>query len=338
MKEVDYLMFYPKKLNNGANIRVIAPSRSLSMISQDCINRAIKRLEKDFKFNVTFSKHCYEKNEFVSSSIEHRIEDLHEAFEDKKIDGILTAIGGYNTNQLLEYIDFDLIKKNPKVFCGFSDITCLAHAITSQTGMVTYSGPHFSTFGMEKGLEYTVDYFRRCLLLKEKYEIIPSDTFSDDPWYLNQKNRKFIRNLGWNVIHDIPPEGIQGQLYGGNLTALTSLQGTAYYPKINRSILFIEDTEAISPCNFDRLLQTLLIQSNFKSIKALLIGRFQLRSGMNENLLKEIIHIKKKLQGIPVISNVDFGHTTPICTYPIGGKVSLSKKMGKICLTIKERE
>lgn len=94
-----------------------------------------------------------------------RIKDLHEAFLDNNVKMILTAIGGYNSNQLLRYIDYDIIKNNPQIICGFSDITALLNAIYTKSGLVTYSGPHFSNFGMNKGLEYTIRYFnerRRC--------------------------------------------------------------------------------------------------------------------------------------------------------------------------------
>jgi len=137
-------MIYPKKLRNGSHIRVIAPSRSFKIISEETREIAKKRFA-EMGITVSYSKHCDEIDDFVSSSITSRLEDLHEAFADKSVDGILTAIGGFNTNQLLDEIDYNLIKNNPKIICGFSDITCLCHAITAKTDVVTYSGPHFSS-------------------------------------------------------------------------------------------------------------------------------------------------------------------------------------------------
>ncbi|MCJ7436116.1 MAG: LD-carboxypeptidase [Anaerolineales bacterium] len=87
---------------------------------------------------------------FDSSPITSRVADIHAAFADPKVKGILTAIGGYNSNQLLRYLDYDLIRANPQILCVFSDITALGTAIYARTGMISYSGPHFSTFGMER--------------------------------------------------------------------------------------------------------------------------------------------------------------------------------------------
>lgn len=94
-----------------------------------------------------------------SSSIQSRVEDLHNAFLDKNVKAILTCIGGFNVNQILEYIDYSIIKNNPKIICGFSDITALINAIFAKTGLVTYHGTHFSSFGFEKDIEYTNQYF-----------------------------------------------------------------------------------------------------------------------------------------------------------------------------------
>lgn len=132
----------PPKLKPGNEIHVIAPSRSLGIIAPELRETACRRLE-ELGFRVTFSKYAEEMDRFRSSSADSRAEDLHEAFADPGVKGILTAIGGYNSNQLLSRLDYDLIGKNPKVFCGFSDITALQNAIFAKTGLVTYSGPHF---------------------------------------------------------------------------------------------------------------------------------------------------------------------------------------------------
>ncbi len=134
---------YPTKLKTGDEVRIIAPSCSLAIISEDVRQIASKRLA-DLGFNISFGKHVEENDDFVSSSIQSRIEDFHDAFRDKNVKGVLTVLGGFNSNQLLKYLDWDLIKSNPKVFCGFSDITALHNAIFAKTGLVSYSGPHYS--------------------------------------------------------------------------------------------------------------------------------------------------------------------------------------------------
>src|SRR3989344_2289098 len=130
----------PNKLKQGDEIRIISPARSMSIISQDVRNIAKGRLEK-LGFKVTFSKNIEESDEFNSSSIISRVDDIHEAFSNKNIKAVLTTIGGFNSNQLLKYLDYDLIKSNPKILCGYSDITSLQNAVYAKTGLVTYSGP-----------------------------------------------------------------------------------------------------------------------------------------------------------------------------------------------------
>ncbi|MDP1813218.1 MAG: LD-carboxypeptidase [Leadbetterella sp.] len=113
------MKIFAQKLVRGDEVRAIAPARSLRAVSQDNINIAAKALEL-LGLNVTFGKHVNEKDIFESSTIQSRIEDLHEAFRDKNVKAILPVIGGSNSNQLLSYIDYDLIKRNPKILCGFS--------------------------------------------------------------------------------------------------------------------------------------------------------------------------------------------------------------------------
>ncbi len=120
----------PNKLKKGDEIRVVAPSRSMNLLNDETIEVATKRLE-DLGFKVTFGKNVNKEfdSNFMCASIEDRVNDLHDAFSDKNVKAILTVIGGFNINQILDYLDYDLIKNNPKIICGFSDITALLNAI-----------------------------------------------------------------------------------------------------------------------------------------------------------------------------------------------------------------
>lgn len=305
----------PSKLKKGDHIRIIAPSTSMKMIADDVINLAKERLEQ-LGYSVSFSKNIKESNEFSSSSIESRIQDLHSAFTDTTVDAVLTVVGGFNSNQLLRYIDFSMIKENPKIFCGFSDVTALQNAILRKTGVVTYSGPHFSTFGMLKGIEYTRDYFAKCLSKKESFRIEPSTEWSDDKWYLNQENRKFFRNEGFVPVHK---GEASGKIIGGNLSTFSLLCGTGFMPKMKNAVFFVEDDADSSPKVFDRMFQSVIQQPGFEEVNGILIGRFQNESKMTNELLQKIINTKRELNDVPVIANLDFGHTTPQITYPIGG-------------------
>lgn len=321
---------YPKKLVSGDEVRIIAPARSMAIISPESREIANKRFE-ELGLKLSFGKHVEEKDDFVSSSIKSRVEDFHEAFADKNVKAILTVIGGFNCNQLLKYIDWELIKNNPKIFCGFSDITALNNAIFAKTGLVTYSGPHYSTFGQELYFDYTLEYFKKCLMSEESFEIKASENWSDDRWYIDQKDRKLIKNNGFWVIN----EGeASGTIIGANLCTLNLLQGTEYMPSLDNSVLFIEDDEESNAHHFDRNLQSLIHLPEFIGVKGIVIGRFQNASNTTNDLLIKIIKSKKELDNLPVIAGADFGHTDPKITFPVGGEVNLVAKENNIKLEI----
>lgn len=310
----------PEKIKKFAHIRVIAPAMSLKVLSEDIKKNVIDRLEK-FGFKLSFGKHVDEIDEFNSSSIESRIEDLHDAFADRDVDAILTVIGGYNSNQLLQYIDYKLIAQNPKIICGFSDVTALANTIIAKTGMITYIGPHFSGWAMKHGFEYSQEFFKECCMKDGAFNLVPSKEWSDDLWYIDQEKREFISNEGFLVLNS----GYAfGRVVGGHIRCLNALQGTQYWPGFDDAILILEEDAEINPPLFDRQLQSLIHQSDFSGVRGVLIGRFQKKSKMTKQLLQKIISTKKELQNIPIIANVDFGHTTPIATIPIGGSLEIT--------------
>ena len=305
----------PAKLKPGDEIRVVSPAVSLSFIPEEQRRLARERWER-LGLRCSFSANSWVMDRFDSSPVEARISDLHEAFADPGVKGMLTTLGGYNSNGLLDRLDYGLIRANPKVLSGFSDITALATAIYARTGLVTYSGPHFSTFGMLHGLDYTLEFFERCLMQEEPFEVPPADHWSDDPWYADQEDRDLVPNPGYEVIQEGEAEG---RLLGGNLGTLSLLFGTSFMPDLEGSVLLLEDDEEIQPVHFDRLLQSLIHQPNFEGVRGIVIGRFQRASGMDLETLSAIIESKRELDGMPVVANASFGHTTPGFTFPIGG-------------------
>jgi len=249
------------------------------------------------------------------------VEDLHTAFADTQIKAILTVIGGSNSNQLLQSINWDLIKKNPKIFCGFSDITVLNNAIFAKTGLVTYSGPHYSTFSQKLYFDYTLEYFRKCFFSSVPFDILPSENWSDDAWYKDQNDRNLITNKGWLIIN----EGkAGGTVLGANLGAFNSLQETEFMPQFEGTILFLEECAPDKASDFDRELQSLIRRSDFGQVKGLVFGRFQKTSKVTDKQLIDIVKTKKELNNLPVIANVDFGHTDPKITFPIGGTAKIT--------------
>ena len=185
-----------QKLKQGDEIRVIAPSRSLAAVWVEKYEKALAYLESQ-GFKVSFSKHSREMDEWNSSSIQSRVDDIHKAFLDDKVKAILTAIGGFNVNQILEHIDYDIIRQHPKILCGYSDITALLHAVYAKTGLVSYNGAHFSTFGFDLEAEYTQKAFFDCVMN------------NDNDYFKYEFNRNFQ-----SLLQAFGTEKIKGVVFG----------------------------------------------------------------------------------------------------------------------------
>jgi len=310
----------PPKPRRGATVRVIAPACSLAMIGRETRDIADRRLQ-ELGLRVTFGRHVAESDAFTSSSVASRVADLHEAFADDEVRAILTVIGGYNNNQLLRAIDWDLIAAHPTTFCGFSDITALQGAMLARSELVTYSGPHYSTFGQKLHVEYTVESFARCLMSDASFAVRPSSHWTDDAWYLDQDARARVANPGYAVLGEGTAEGV---IVGGNLCTLNLLQGTPFMPDLAGAILFLEDDAESQPRTFDRDLQSLIHLPDFKDMRGLVIGRFQRASQMTPDLLRQIVAAKPELARLPIIAEADFGHTDPKFTFPIGGTARIA--------------
>lgn len=279
----------PPSLKQGATIGIIAPS---SFYDKDQFFGSIALLEKR-GYKVKFHKQVSAKHNQFAGTPEEKLNALHDYFTDPEIDAIFTLVGGNGAIHLLDKIDYNLIKQNPKILMGFSDITALLNAITSQTGLITFHGPTLSRFD-EKAPE-DID---QC------FELLTNQT------------------LNIPIPHNINAEGL---LYGGNLSVFQALIGTDYAPPLNEDlILFIEDTnDHLS--RYDRMIAHMKLAGWFNNVKAILIGEF-LKSQDNAARpfglsIEEIV--KTHAPDIPVITGVPIGHGERLITLPIGAKVLL---------------
>ena len=310
----------PDKLKPGDEVRIVAPARSASDIDERVLDRAKAALES-LGLKVTFSKNAFSRNQRGCPTDDEKVEDLHAAFMDENVKCILAAIGGFNSNQMLGKINWQIIKDNPKIFGGFSDITVLNHAILAKTGLVTYAMPNFYCFGLPPENSYSLEYFQRCLFADQPAELVvqQSETFYDLPWNYDETSpRQALENDGSRVVQSGSAEGV---MIGGNLCSLNLLNGTEYFPKIEGDvILCIEDDSYDSITEtFERHVQALMQQPFFRQVKAILVGRFQGESRATDDMISDIILSKNIDSKISVIVNLDFGHTDPKFTYPVGG-------------------
>jgi muramoyltetrapeptide carboxypeptidase len=139
-----------------------------------------KRAEKklgELGLSVSYGKYVDERDEFDTTTIEKRLQDLHDAYADPKVRCIIPAMGGSSANQLLKHIDYDLVKKDPKIICGLSDITALAEALYAKTGIVTYYGPHFTMLGASKLVDYSLDNMRKTFFSEDSFQLTAADQY-----------------------------------------------------------------------------------------------------------------------------------------------------------------
>ncbi|MFC4530275.1 S66 peptidase family protein [Sphaerisporangium dianthi] len=322
---------FPPRLSEGDVVRVVAPAASRAMVTEHDHTALIEARFAELGLTLTYGRHVDERDPFDSSSVASRVADLHDAFADPSVSAILTVIGGYNCNELLPFLDWALIRDNPKILCGFSDITALQNAILARTGLVTYSGPHWATFGMRDHFEPIMRWFTAATFGAGPISLTPSRHWSDDLWFQDQDGREPIPNEGWWTLR---PGTAEGRIVGGNLCTLNLLQGTPYMPSLDGALLILEDDFESHPATFARDLTSLLQLPGAAGVRGLAIGRFQKDSRMTRPLLEQIIDTQPSLRGVPVLANVDVGHTAPLATFPIGGRAELDVIAGKATLTL----
>lgn len=311
----------PQKLDKSKKIGIIAPADPVrGVCSEDTIQRGYEYLcakgylvEEGESVKKLTRKH-------VAGSVSLRVNDIHNFVKRDDIGCIMAFWGGFNSNQILDHLDYDLIKKHPKIFIGYSDVTALTTAITTKTGLITFSGPGVITFAKPEPFEYSWEYFERmCISPKEKTIIEPSPDYADDLFFLRKDNDHRIKKQNEGI--KIFKEGkASGEIIAGNLQTLLVLNTTEYLPNIDEKILFIEEDETSTPAHIDRFMCQCKQTGWFNKISGLVFGRFTEQSQFSaedsfEDLLKEYLSDVP----FPILYNVDFGHSDPMITIPNGG-------------------
>jgi muramoyltetrapeptide carboxypeptidase len=307
----------PKALAHGATLGIIATGNPITLSSDATISRAYDYL-RNKGFNIVEAECCRKNAGHTAGTIRERVEDLHKFFLDPDIDAIVTYWGGYNTHQILEYLDFDTIKNNPKILLGYSDVTSLQIAIFKETGLITFSGPAGITFGKPEVPDFTWEHLEKVIINPlDSFTIGKSDTFSDNKcWEDPAQKMHFQKTPDWKIFR----EGTaQGRILAGNAGTMLLLAGTKFWPDFDTCILFLEEDEIETSRTIDRMFTQLRQIGVFNKISGLIIGRFSSQVSFNNNDSLEMI-LEDALRGyhFPVITGVDFGHTDPLITIPNG--------------------
>lgn len=292
----------PKRLKKGSVIGIAAPATFVP--NPDDVEKAIEVI-KYYGFEYTLgSTYNTISSGYKTKEPQIRAKELNEMFSNKNIDGIICIRGGYGSSQILEYLDYGIIKNNPKFFLGYSDITALHLSIYKNTGLITFHGPIL----LSKFKDYTANYLEK-ILWSDYREIILK----------NPPEKDGIRDLyPVRIIND----GIaEGRLLGGNLSLITSLIGTNYLPDFKNSILYLEEVGE-SPYRIDRMLNQMKMAGLLSDLKGVIIGRCNdcnTNSNQTWDLsLGEVIDFYIKPLGIPAMYGLMFGHTDEQFTLPNG--------------------
>ena len=309
----------PKHLENGDAIGIVSPSSAITNFPRR-LERGVKALE-NLGLKVVLGKNA--KNSFGHNggTAEERADDINNFFADPNIKAIICSTVGLNAKAVLPLLDYELIKNNPKIFCGFSDITALNLAINKKTKLITFNGPTvLPTFGeFEKPLEFTVKYFKKALFeTKPMGELeYPKEFTEENLWWETEDNRK--RKMTPASSPKIVCEGVaEGILCGGNFNTLCVLGGTEYFPDFTNTILFLEDEEESTALTERRLVYLEQLKV-FGKIKGIIFGRpFNLTTDSADRNLYDILKYFGEKYKIPVLADIDIGHTNPIITLPIG--------------------
>lgn len=294
-------MIKPKALKPGDTIGVIAPA---SPTTEENVKTAYHKLE-EMGFKVKMGKSPYEKYGYLSGKDNVRAEDINEMFKDKEINGIICMRGGYGTPRILDLIDYEAIRDNPKVFVGYSDITALHIAFTQISNLVTYHGPMVSSDIIGSFSDFSRDNLYKAIMGTEAIGTI-SNPLGED-----------IVTINGGIA--------EGTIIGGNLSLIVDTIGTPYEIDVKDKILFIEEVGE-EPYNIDRMLNQLRLSGKLQEASGIILGDFNncVSDKHDENLtLEQVIEDHIKPVGKPTIYNLQAGHCEPMITLPFGVKARL---------------
>jgi muramoyltetrapeptide carboxypeptidase len=298
------------RLRRGDCVGLVSPASAPS--AQEKIDKGVRYLE-GLGYRVRVGQHVMDQHGYLAGSDEHRAEDLNAMLRDPLVKAIVAVRGGYGTPRLLHLVDYNAVRRAPKIIVGYSDITALQLALYRKTGLVTFSGPMLGVEMWDNIDPYTEEHFWRLLTSPSKVG--------------NLKNPQGERIVGHN------PGKARGILLGGNLSLLMSLFGTPYAPNLRSAILAAEDVDE-APHRIDRMFAQLFLSGVFRRIAGLLLGKFTdcMPSDPTKPYLTVEQVVEEMLRNVrcPVLTNVQFGHIPKKLTLPLGIAAAIDSRAGHL--------
>jgi len=303
----------PKKLSKGDLIGIISPASSTDDFS--LIESGIKYIE-DLGYRTITGSNVGKNRGYLAGTDEERIADIHSMFSNKKVKAIICLRGGYGTVRLLDKINYNIIKSNPKIFVGFSEITALQMAFLKKTGLITFAGPMIVPNFSKDISPFTEENFWRIIT--------------------SVKKAGKLKYPELERLPNINPGKTFGRIIGGNLSVFTSLIGTKYLPELKDKIFLVEDISE-PPYKIDRMLNQIRLHRIFEKINGVILGQFidcnepdKLKRSLT---IDEVISDYLKLTELPTVYNFTHGHTKDFITVPFGINIKLNASEGYIEFT-----
>ncbi len=325
----------PQKLNPGDKVATVSLSWGGAGDSDVLwrYNQGKKRLEDEFGLKVVEMPNTLKGTEYIYKHPEKRAEDLMEAFADKSIKAVFSCIGGYESVRLLPYFDFDVIRSNPKIFIGYSDTT-VAHMMCFKAGLSSFYGPSVLAEFAEnvEMFDYTKQWIKKVLFDSSAIgRIEPASGWTSEylPWEEKNKSikRKLLSHTGYELLQG---KGIaRGRLIGGCIEVLEMLKSTELWPDKDGwkdTIVFFETSEdKPDPTYFEYWLRNYGAQGILNGIKGIIFGK-PYDNQYYEEYKKAIIKVvgdELKLYDLPILCNMNFGHTAPMMILPYGAMAEI---------------
>ncbi len=301
----------PKKLQKGDTVVIVSPSGCVPDELKDQFNKGVKFLES-LGLKVKIGKNALKRFYYSGGTVAERLSDIHDAFSDKEVKAIVMSVGGASANHLLEGLDFNLIKNNPKIFCGISDGTTLLNPIFSKSGLVTYHGPDLIfTFGLQ------MSPIIRRNLEKTLFDGAVGQLQQNPNWKGLAKLNKDEKYKGWRCIRS---GKANGKLIGGNVNCLLSFENTEFRPSYDGSILFLEAYMATVE-DLHQAFVHFRQAKIFDRINGLILGYFygsHMEDKQQDREISEVILEVTKNYFFPILEIGELGHNVENYILPIG--------------------